>query len=73
MRDIVERLRATTDGATVNPDGLEAASEIERLRAALILAHKYVLVQSCGLSLMPDDSKRDLAIIEAALAREKQA
>jgi hypothetical protein len=29
MSDIVEKLRATTDGATVNPDGLEAAAYIE--------------------------------------------
>jgi hypothetical protein len=35
MSDIVERLRATTDGATVNPDGLEAAAEIEQNRIDL--------------------------------------
>lgn len=29
--DLVERLRAETDGATVNPDGLEAADRIEIL------------------------------------------
>ena len=33
--DLVERLRAETDGATVNPDGLEAADRIEALEAAL--------------------------------------
>lgn len=33
--DLVKRLRATTDGATVNPDGPEAAARIEELEAAL--------------------------------------
>jgi uncharacterized small protein (DUF1192 family) len=48
-------------------------AEIERLRAALKLAHKYVLVQSFDLSLMPRDAKIDLVVIEDALAmKEKQ-
>lgn len=33
--DLVKRLRATTDGATVNPDGPEAAARIAALEAAL--------------------------------------
>ena len=33
--DLVKRLRATTDGATVNPDGQEAADRIAELEAAL--------------------------------------
>ena len=33
--DLVKRLRATTDGATVNPDGPEAAARIAELEAAL--------------------------------------
>jgi hypothetical protein len=39
--DLVERLRATTDGATVNPDGLEAADEIDRLKAELHIATEW--------------------------------
>ena len=35
MSDLVKRLRATTDGATVNPDGPAAADHIEKLEAAL--------------------------------------
>jgi len=31
--DLVKRLRATTDGATVNPDGPEAAARIVELKA----------------------------------------
>lgn len=33
--DLVARLRAETDGATVNPDGLEAADRIELLEKVL--------------------------------------
>ena len=33
--DLVKRLRAATDGATVNPDGPEAADRIAELEAAL--------------------------------------
>ena len=33
--DLVKRLRATTDGATVNPDGPEAADRIAELEKAL--------------------------------------
>ena len=60
MTDIVERLRATTDGATVNPDGLEAAAEIERLRAALRQI-KRGSVWNCDIE----------AFIDAALAEKK--
>jgi hypothetical protein len=40
--DLVKRLRATTDGATVNPDGPEAAARIAELEAALDDALTYV-------------------------------
>jgi hypothetical protein len=45
----------------------KAEAESEKLRSALLVAHKYVLVQSCELSLMPEDAARDLAIIDEAL------
>jgi len=45
----------------------KAEAESEKLRSALLVAHKYVLVQSCELSLMPEDAARDLAIIDGAL------
>jgi hypothetical protein len=61
MSDIVQRLRATTDGATVNPDGLEAAAEIERLRAALLKIRRGS-VWNCDIE----------AFIDAALAEEKK-
>lgn len=35
MSDLVERLRATTDDATVNPDGPAAANRIEELESAI--------------------------------------
>ena len=40
--NLVKRLRATTDGATVNPDGPEAADRIAELEAALDDALTYV-------------------------------
>lgn len=40
--DLVKRLRATTDGATVNPDGPEAAARIAELEAALRDVLPYV-------------------------------
>ncbi len=62
------------DGSEPDEDCVKAADTItrltvdnERLRAALKVAHKYVLVQSCELSLMPEDAARDLAIIDEAL------
>jgi hypothetical protein len=45
----------------------EYRRDVERLRAALLVARKYVLVQSCELSLMPDDAARDLDVIDEAL------
>ncbi len=39
--DLVTRLRAETDGATVNPDGLEAADRIERLEQAMLDIFDY--------------------------------
>lgn len=43
--DLVERLRATTDGATVNPDGPEAAARIAELEAALATARRDALAE----------------------------
>ena len=40
--DLVERLRAETDGATVNPDGLEAADRIEELEKRLAASDKQI-------------------------------
>jgi hypothetical protein len=48
MSDLLERLRATTDGATVNPDGLEAADEIERLRARNVALEKVLVCYRTG-------------------------
>jgi hypothetical protein len=57
--------------------GGEAHSVIERqmedrakLRSALLVARKYVLVQSCELSLQPDDAARDLDVIDEALEED---
>jgi hypothetical protein len=57
--------------------GGEAHSVIQRqmedrakLRAALLVARKYVLVQSCELSLMPEDAARDLDVIDEALEED---
>jgi hypothetical protein len=44
--------------------------ENEKLRAALLVARKYVLVQSCELSLMPEDAARDLDVIDEALEED---
>ncbi len=38
--------------------------------AALLVARKYVLVQSCELSLQPDDAARDLDVIDEALEED---
>jgi hypothetical protein len=45
-------------------------SEVKKLRAALLVARKYVLVQSCELSLQPDDAARDLDVIDEALEED---
>jgi len=45
-------------------------AEVERLRAAILVARKYVLVQSCELSLQPDDAARDLDVIDEALEED---
>ena len=42
----------------------------EKLRAALLVARKYVLVQSCELSLQPKDAARDLDVIDEALEED---
>ena len=46
-------------------------AENEKLRAALLLARKYVLVQSCELSLQPEDAARDLDVIDEALEKDE--
>lgn len=40
--DLVKRLRAETDGATVNPDGLEAADCIEELEKRIKLLENEI-------------------------------
>jgi len=69
IKDITEVFQNKRD-LEASFDALEVKNK--RLRAALEVAHKYVLVQSCELSLMPDDAKRDLVIVDAALAEEKK-
>ena len=57
--DLVNRLRATTDGATVNPDGPEAADRIAALEAAV--------TQCRTLSAMLKPQAARIAALEAAL------
>ena len=57
--DLVKRLRATTDGATVNPDGPEAAARIAALEAAV--------TQCRTLSAMLKPQADRIAELEAAL------
>ena len=49
--DLVKRLRAKTDGATVNPDGPEAAARIaeleDALRDLLRCTEKHVFGDEC--------------------------
>ena len=45
----------------------EYRRDVEKLRAALLVARKYVLVQSSDLSLKPEDAARDLDVIDEAL------
>lgn len=74
MSDLVRRLRATTDGATVNPDGLEAAAEIERLRAALAWIDQQRYTGRCtinpanGYDRAVALNERLLALMDAARA-----
>ena len=72
MSDLAERLRACAEHKAMWSTGLanQAANEIERLRAALLVARKYVLVQSCELSLQPEDAARDLDVIDEALEED---
>lgn len=64
----VERLRSLT----VVQESLirKSEAENEKLRSALLVARKYVLVQSCELSLQPDDAARDLDVIDEALEED---
>ena len=57
--DLVKRLRATTDGATVNPDGPEAADRIAALEAAV--------TQCRTLSAMLKPQADRIAELESAL------
>jgi hypothetical protein len=63
-----EYLRELTGKAANTIDRLTADNE--KLRAALLVARKYVLVQSCELSLMPEDAARDLDVIDEALEED---
>lgn len=64
MSDIVERLRATTDGATVNPEGLEAADEIERLNRELDDVWDALAIQREDNASFGDAFKRMTSEIE---------
>jgi hypothetical protein len=70
----IERLRAVVDVADKLQNGIRAATSLtaenKKLRAALLVARKYVLVQSCELSLMPEDAARDLDVIDEALEED---
>ena len=66
--DLVKRLRATTDGATVNPDGPEAAARIAELEAVLLVLETEIV----KLDLDYLDFLRVGRIINAALTGGKQ-
>jgi hypothetical protein len=70
----IERLRAVVDVADKLQNGIRAATSLtaenKKLRAALLVARKYVLVQSCELSLQPEDAARDLDVIDEALEED---
>jgi len=79
MSDISDVLRKVIElDISLGLDGTEEAlaeitrltAEVERLRAALLVARKYVLVQSCELSLKPEDAARDLDVIDEALEED---
>jgi hypothetical protein len=70
--DLVKRLRATTDGATVNPDGPEAAARIAELEAALQkkgCARDQKTTQYCA-EVISRDAR--IAELEAALKGGKK-
>jgi hypothetical protein len=70
----MKRLRAVVDVADKLQNGIRAATSLtaenKKLRAALLVARKYVLVQSCELSLKPEDAARDLDVIDEALEED---
>jgi len=70
----IERLRAVVDVADKLQNGIcdatSLTAENKKLQAALLVARKYVLVQSCELSLQPDDAARDLDVIDEALEED---
>jgi hypothetical protein len=65
LTDQTTRLTAEVEQNAIDLE--EYRRDVERLRAALLVARKYVLVQSCELSLMPEDAARDLGAIDEAL------
>jgi hypothetical protein len=72
MSDIVDSIIMITGTEYMKMRAEFAAleAENEKLRAALLLARKYVLVQSCELSLQPEDAARDLDVIDEALEED---
>ena len=71
----IEKLKADlafADAQCAKVEGLFLGThkENEKLRAAALVARKYVLVQSCELSLMPEDAARDLDVIDEALEED---
>ena len=74
--DTITRLIVERDALSDDRDGYvqlltdqnnRLTADNKKLRAALLVARKYVLVQSCELSLQPDDAARDLDVIDEAL------
>ena len=79
MSDIVEVLNEIVERHDCSHPAIvsKASAEIthltaerNKLRSALLVARKYVLVQSCELSLMPEDAARDLDVIDEALEED---
>jgi len=68
LTDQNNRLTAEVEQNAIDLE--EYKRDVERLRAALLVARKYVLVQSCELSLKPEDAARDLDVIDEALEED---
>jgi hypothetical protein len=66
--DTITRLTAEVEQNAIDLE--EYRRDVERLRAALLVARNYVLVQSCELSLQPEDAARDLDVIDEALEED---
>ncbi len=56
---------------TLEADNARLTADNEKLRAALLVARKYVLVQSCELSLQPEDAARESERLEKVLAPQQ--